>query len=73
MAIAIPPMLMVFMVSPIMFSTSIVIISESGIVTSDIAVMRRFIRKSSRMRMTNRAPSYSDFWMLSMELSMKSD
>ena len=42
-----------------------------GIVTSDMRVVRGFIRKMNRMMQTNTAPSTSERFMLETELSMK--
>ena len=61
MAMAIPPMLIVLMVSPIAFNTSIVMSSEMGMVTSEISVVRAFIKKMKRMSTTKMPPSTSDF------------
>ena len=71
MAIAIPPKLMVFMVNPINLRESIAKTNESGIVISDIIVVRAFIKKIINTITTKNPPSYMDFFTLSIELSMK--
>ena len=57
MAIAIPPILIVLIVNPINFNVNIDTSSDNGIVTSEISVVRTFIRKKNSTIMTNRAPS----------------
>ncbi len=54
---AIPPRLMVLMVSPMPLSASIALSSDSGMVMSDISVVRTFIRKRNRTMATNIPPS----------------
>ena len=73
MAMAIPPRLIVLIVSPNASSTKTATRSDNGSAISEMTVVRKFIRKMNRMMMTNIAPSISDFWMLSIELSMNRD
>ena len=70
-AMAIPPMLMVLMVSPIRFMTRMVMSKDIGMVTKEIMVVRAFIRNMNNTITTKNAPSKSDRWMLPMELLMK--
>ena len=72
MAMAMPPMLMVLMVRPITLSTSSVMSSDRGMVTSEISVVRAFIKNMNRMSTTNMPPSTSDFLMFEIEASIKS-
>ncbi|MPM76425.1 hypothetical protein SDC9_123423 [bioreactor metagenome] len=60
-AIAIPPKLIVLMVSPISLSAKIDATNERGIVTNEITVVRTFIRNIKSTMTTNIPPSYSDF------------
>ena len=69
-AMAIPPKLIVFMVSPINLRVSTDITNDKGMVTSEISVVLTFIRKMKRTITTNNPPSRSDFLTLSMELFM---
>ena len=71
MAMAIPPRLIVLMVCPKACRVSRVIRMERGMVTSEIRVVRVFIRKRNRTMTTNKTPSNNDFWTLPMELLMK--
>ena len=71
-AIAIPPMLIVFMLIPLIRSTMMVIRSDSGMVTSEISVVLTFIRNRKSTRITNSAPSISACRILPIEASMKS-
>ena len=57
MAIAIPPILIVLIVNPINFNVNIETSSDNGMVTSEISVVRTFIRKKNSTIMTNSAPS----------------
>ncbi len=59
-AIAIPPRVIVFMLSPRMCRMMIVTITDTGRVTTDIAVVRTFIRKKNKIAITKREPSISD-------------
>ena len=72
MAIAIPPILMVFTVSPISFSTSSVTSNEIGMVTNDINVVRPFIKKINNTSTTKMPPSTNDFLIFEIEESIKS-
>lgn len=60
-AMAMPPRLIVLIVSPIHFNARIDTSSESGSATSEMTVVRKFIRKTSRTITTKTAPSNSDF------------
>ena len=71
MAMAIPPRLMVLMVSPIRLRVRSETTSERGMVTSEMSVVRTFIRKMKRTMTTKIPPSKSDWRTLSMELRMK--
>ena len=73
MAMAMPPRLMVLMVRPIQRVTSRVIRMESGMETSEMRVVRQFIRKIKSTRTTNRPPSSRDFLTFPIEASMKRD
>ena len=57
MAIAIPPILIVLIVSPINFNVRTDTSRDSGIVTRDMSVVRTFIRKKNSTIITNSAPS----------------
>ena len=59
------------MVSPKRWSVSSETMSERGMVTSEITVVRTFIRKSNNTTTTKMPPSKSDFFTLSMALLMK--
>ena len=72
MAMAMPPRLMVLMVSPRRCSTMRVTMMDSGSATSEMRVVRTSIRKKKRTMMTNIAPTNSDSCRLEMERSMKS-
>ena len=61
MAIAMPPTDIVFTVSPMSFSTSKVTSKESGMVTSEMKVVRGFIKKTKSTSTTKMPPSSSDF------------
>ena len=54
---AIPPMLMVLIVRPMNFSVRIDTSSDSGMVTSEMSVVRTFIRKRNSTMTTNTPPS----------------
>ena len=56
-AIAMPPRLMVFIVSPMAWSVSIVTTSDRGMVTRDIIVVLTFMRKRNSTMMTKNPPS----------------
>ena len=71
-AIAIPPMLIVLMLIPLMRSTMMVISRDSGMVTREIRVVLTFIRNRKSTSMTNSAPSISALLILPIEASMKS-
>ena len=71
MAIAMPPRLIVLMVSPKRWSVSSETMSERGMVTSEITVVRTFMRKSRSTMTTKMPPSKSAFFTLSMALLMK--
>ncbi len=73
MAMAMPPRLIVLMVSPIHLMASSENTMESGIEMSEIMVVRQFIRNMNSTMITNIAPSIKDFFTLSIELSMKRD
>lgn len=73
MAMAIPPRLIVLMVNPNPFSVRMAVSSDSGRATSEMRVTRPFMRKKKSTTTTNRAPSHSEWAMLSMELSIKRD
>ncbi len=73
MAIAIPPRLIVLIVSPIQRSARSEKTIESGIDTSEIIVVRQFMRNMNSTMITNMAPSIRDSFTLSMELSMNLD
>ena len=70
MAIAIPPILIVLMVSPMNFNVKTDTNKDRGMVTRDMRVVLTFIRKRKRMMTTNSPPSMRDFLILSMQLSM---
>ena len=72
MAIAMPPMLIVLMLMPLMRSTMMVISRERGMVTSEISVVLTFIRNRKSTRITNSAPSISALLILPIDASMKS-
>ena len=72
-AIAIPPRLIVFIVSPIKWRVSIDTNKERGKATKDITVVLKFIKKKNKTIMTKTEPSNRDFCMLSIELSIKRD
>ena len=72
-AIAIPPRLMVLMVSPRNLMARRVITIESGIETSEIRVVLQFIRNMNRTRTTKIPPSTRDFLTLLIDPSMKRD
>ena len=71
MAMAIPPMLMVLMVRPIACSTSMVMSNDKGMVTSEITVVRAFIKKMNSTSTTKMPPSTSDFLIFEIDESMK--
>ena len=60
-AMAIPPRLIVLMVSPKAFRVRIATITESGMVINEITVVRIFIRNKSSTIITKIPPSYKDF------------
>ena len=71
MAMAIPPRLMVLMVSPMKCKVSMETSSERGSVTSEMTVVRTLARNRNKTMTTKMPPSKSDFFTLLMELSMK--
>ena len=73
MAMAIPPRLIVLMVSPIQRMARSDATIESGMETSEITVVRQFIRNMNSTMITKIAPSIKDCFTLSNELSMKRD
>ena len=70
---AIPPRLIVLMVSPIQRMARSDATIESGMETSEITVVRQFIRNMNSTMITKIAPSIKDCFTLSNELSMKRD
>ena len=64
---------MVLMVRSRACSATIAARSDKGMVTSDMTVVRTFIRKIKRTTTTNTAPSTRAFFTLSILLSMKRD
>ena len=54
---AIPPRLIVLMVSPKRSSVSIEVMSDKGMVTNEMTVVRTFIRKMKSTITTNSPPS----------------
>ena len=68
MAMAMPPRLMVLMVSPMRCSVSSATTSESGMVTSEITVVRTFMRKRKSTMTTKTPPSSNDCLTLPMAL-----
>ena len=73
MAMAMPPRLIVFIVSPIQRIASNENTMESGIEMRDMMVVRQFIRNMNSTMITKIAPSIKDFFTLSIELSMNLD
>ena len=73
MAMAIPPRLIVLMVSPIQRMARSDATIESGMETNEITVVRQFIRNMNSTMITKIAPSIKDCFTLSNELSMKRD
>ena len=73
MAMAIPPRLIVLIVSPIQRIASKEKTMESGIEMREMMVVRQFIRNMNSTIITNIAPSIKDFFTLSIELSMNLD
>ena len=71
MAMAIPPRLIVLMVKPISLSARIDTSNESGSATSEMTVVRTFIRKKNNTTTTKNAPSNRAFRMLSIDPSIK--
>ena len=71
MAMAIPPKLMVLIVSPMKCRVRMDTSSESGRVTSEIIVVRTLARNRNKTMTTKIPPSKRDFFTLLMELSMK--
>ena len=71
MAMAIPPRLMVLMVSPMKCKVRMETSSERGSVTSEMTVVRTLARNRNKTMTTKMPPSKSDFFTLLMELSMK--
>ena len=71
MAMAIPPRLMVLMVSPMAWRVRSATTSDRGMVTSEMKVVRTFRRKMKSTMTTKMPPSKSDLRTLSMELRMK--
>ena len=72
MAIAMPPSVIVLIVMPSSFMAKIATTSESGIATMEMAVARRFQRKTKRMITTKIAPSRSAATTLCTATVMKS-
>ena len=72
-AIAMPPRLIVLMVYPKKWSEITVIIIDNGRATSDIIVVRMFIKKKNKIITTKTAPSISARWMLEIELLINED
>ena len=60
-AMAIPPRLIVLIVSPIAFSASTDTSNDSGSAISDMTVVRKFIRKTNSTITTKMAPSNNAF------------
>ena len=73
MAMAIPPRLMVLMVSPMKCSARTEKRSANGRVTREMTVVRALARKRARMMVTKRAPSSNESFTLPILLSMKRD
>ena len=71
MAMAKPPRLIVLMVSPKALSVRMAATKASGMVTSEMSVVRTFIRKMKSTMTTKMAPSMRALFTLSMELLMK--
>ena len=70
MAMAKPPRLIVLMVSPNALSVRMAATKAKGMVTSEMMVVRTFIRKMKSTMTTKMAPSMSERFTLSMELLM---
>ena len=71
MAMAIPPRLIVLMVSPIALSTSTAVSSERGSAMREMIVVRVLIRNRNSTMTTNSPPSNKAFCTLSIEFSIK--
>ena len=71
MAMAMPPRLMVLMVRPKALSVSMLTTSDKGMVTSEMTVVRMFMRKRKRMITTKMPPSTRASLTLFMELRIK--
>ncbi len=70
---AMPPRLIVLIVTPMPRNMITDMMIDSGSATSDTKVVRRFIRKKNRTIITISAPSSSEACRLLMELAMNSD
>ena len=73
MAMASPPKLIVLMVNPKACKVRIATSNDKGNATSDIMVVRTFIKKKKSTIITKIAPSNRAFCMLEIELSIKRD
>ena len=71
MAMAKPPRLIVLMVSPNALSVRIAATNAKGMVTSEMMVVRTFMRNTKSTMTTKMAPSMRERFTLSMELLMK--
>ncbi len=71
-AIAIPPRLMVLIVIPRNLRTRTAPRSDKGMASSEMTVVLKLPRKTSRMIVTNTAPSISARWTFLTDLSIKS-
>ena len=72
-AMHIPPRLIVFIVKPMRCKATMAASSERGMVTSEISVVRTFMRNKNRIATTSTPPSINAFFTLSILLSMKCD
>ena len=72
MAMAMPPRLIVLMLTFINRSIITVMMIDIGSATSETIVVRRFIRKKNSTIITIKAPSSNDSWRLLTELAMNS-
>ena len=73
MAMQRPPKLIVLTVTPNRWSTTIESSRLKGMVTSEMRVVRRFMRKMKSTITTKMLPSSKACFTLLMELSMKRD
>ena len=73
MAMARPPRLMVLIVSPKACNTRIATNRDKGRATSEMIVVRTFIKKKKRTIITKTDPSNKAFWILLIELSINRD